>query len=304
MSMTILIFGTNGMLSSYLSTYFHKKDSGNIINLLGIEEPKDYFFSYFKQIDLLKDEIDYTLLRQADLIIYAAGAGIQSALNTDTDLMYCLNLYVPIDLCNTLKKLNYTGFYISFGSYMEIGLNEDENQVFDEKQIELSDLPATNDYALSKRLLTRFMGNLKTPFSFWHFILPNTFIKDETGTRLIPYVLEYLNKTKKGETCDVPRFSSGDQIRQYVNFEDVCISISKCLELGIPSGIYNIGGGEILSVRELIIRLFNHFQLPLSDEMFGKDTRRDVGIRSLKLNGEKIRREIGYLPDQLIESIL
>jgi UDP-glucose 4-epimerase len=302
--MTISIFGTNGMLSSSLSMYFHKTDAGNIINLFGLEEPNDYFFSSFRQTDLLKDEIDYNLLKESDLIIYAAGAGVQSAKDTDSILMYKLNLYVPIVLCNTLIKNNYKGVYISFGSYMEIGLNNDETLFFNEKQIELSDLPVTNDYALSKRLLTRFMGSLKAPFRFWHFILPNTFVRNETGTRLIPYVLEYIYKIKKGESCDVPGLSSGEQIRQYINFEDICFVITKSLEFDIPSGTYNIGGGEILSVRELILRLFNYFKLPVSDEMFGKETRRDAGIKSLKLNGEKINGEIGYLPHQLIESIL
>ena len=302
--MIISIFGTNGMLSSYLATFFSQRETKNVINLLGNEKPNGTLYTNYYYIDLLSDEIDYHLLLKSDLILYASGTGVQASIKADSEVIYQVNLSVPIDICCKLKKYNYKGIYVSFGSYMEIGLNDNKNAFFDEKQIELSKLPVTNDYALSKRLLTRFMGNLIANFRFWHFILPNIFIKDDFGTRLIPYVLSYLRKTKNREICDFPKFSSGNQVRQFVNFEDVCLSLTKCLEYDIPSGVYNIGGGEILSVKELIVRLFNHFQLPIYDEMFGKDIRRDGDIKSLKLNGDKLKKVIGYLPDQQIESIL
>ncbi|MFZ4522776.1 MAG: NAD-dependent epimerase/dehydratase family protein [Bacteroidales bacterium] len=302
--MVVSVFGTNGMLSSFLSSFFSKVFSGNEVNVYGIKKPEDYLFTKFIPTDFLNDEIDWGLLIKSDLIIYAAGAGVQAAINTNPDLVYKLNLNVPLTICNTLKKNNYEGVYISFGSYMEIGLNDNDAKLFDEKEIELSSNTVSNDYALSKRLLTRFMGNLTAPYRFWHFILPNIFIKNEIGTRLIPYVLNYIKKTKNGEHSELPKLSSGNQIRQYINFEDVCYVITKCLEYKIPSGIYNIGGGEALSIKELIIRLFNYYQVPICDEMFGREVRRDGDIKSLKLNAGKLQILIGYLPHQKIESIL
>ena len=302
--MIISIFGTNGMLSKYLTYYFINQNSSNIVNVLGLEEPNDYKYSNFTKINLINDEIDYNIIIDSDVIIYAAGAGVQAALKTDSKLMYELNLYIPVNICNELKERNYNGIYISFGSYMEIGINNDENAVFDELHVELSRLPVTNDYALSKRLYTRFMGCFQSPYRFWHFILPNIYVKNETGTRLIPYVLNYLKKMKKGEKSKPPKFSSGDQIRQYINFEDTCYSIVKCIEANVESGVYNIGGGEIFSIKELIIRLFSFYQIPIHNEMFGHEKRRDNEIKSLKINGDKLKKEIGYSPSQRIESIL
>lgn len=301
--MIISIFGTNGMLSTYLSKLFFQ-DKRYILNLYGIEKPTNYLYTNYNYIDLLNDEIDYDSLLKSDLIIYASGAGVQAALNTKSELMFHLNLHVPIKICNKLKEYNYKGIYISFGSYMEIGLNADENISFDETQIKLSPLLVTNDYALSKRLLTRFMGDLFAPYQFWHFILPNIFVKDEEGTRLIPYVLDYLRKTSNGELCDLPRFSSGEQIRQYISLEDIGMVILSCIKYNICSGIYNIGGGEVMSIKELITRLFNYYNLPISDKMFSKEVRRDGDIKSLKINGKKLENAIGYQPHQKIESIL
>lgn len=291
------------MLSTYLSKLFFQNER-YIINLYGIEKPIECLYTNYIYIDLLKDEINYDTLIKSDLIIYAAGAGVQAAVNTKSELMFHLNLYVPIKICNKLKEYNYKGIYISFGSYMEIGLNADEKISFDETQIKLSPLLVTNDYALSKRLLTRFMGDLIAPYQFWHFILPNTFVKDEKGTRLIPYVLDYLRNTRNGELCDLPLFSSGDQIRQYISLEDIGMVIIRCLKYSISSGTYNIGGGEVLSIKELITRLFNYYNLPISDKMFSKEVRRDGDIKSLKITGQKLENKIGYIPHQKIESIL
>ncbi|MDD2799765.1 MAG: NAD(P)-dependent oxidoreductase [Bacteroidales bacterium] len=301
--MTVSIIGSNGMLSTFLSKFF-KEEQNNQLHVYGIVQPKNYNFDSFTYTDLLKDEIDYNLLIQSDLIVYASGAGVEAALQTKAELMYQLNLFVPINICNKLKELEYKGKFISFGSYMEIGINSNENIQFDEKQIETSDLAVSNDYALSKRLLTRFVGNLIAPYQYWHFILPNLFVKNETGTRLIPYVLGYVNKIKSGNSTDMPSFSSGTQLRQYINLDDLCLVIKKSIECNIKSGIYNVGGGEILTIRELITRLFNFYQIDVTDEMFNKEVRRDGDIKSLKISGIKLMNEIGYLPHQKIESIL
>lgn len=299
--MLISIIGTNGMISSYLATFFAQNN--NTVNVYGIERPQGYLFSNYIYNDLLKGKLDYEDLIKSDLIIYAAGAGVQAGIKTDAELMYQLNVFIPIKICVQLRDKNYEGAYISFGSYMEIGVNDDEAVFFNEKQIELSTLPVTNDYAMSKRLLTRFMGSFKSPYKFWHFILPNVFMVNEKGTRLIPYVINYLVRTSEGELCEFPKFSSGNQVRQYINFEDVCIVITKCLDKMIESGVYNIGGGEVLSIRNLIERMFSYYKLSVSDEMFGIDIRRDSDIKILKISGEKLLNEIDYLPVQKIESI-
>ena len=71
----------------------------------------------------------------------------------------------------------------------------------------------------------------------------------------------------------------------------------------ISSGIYNIGGGEFLSIRSLIERLFAIYHVPCLDSFFGKETRRDGDIKSLCLCGDKLKDELGVLPSATIEDI-
>lgn len=302
--MNVAIIGSNGMLSMALTKYFYAQ-SDTIVDVYGLDAPKGYECTNFYQINLLKDKLDYDKLVKADVIVYASGAGVQAALKTDSSLMYALNVNVPVEMTIMLKKHGYKGTYVSFGSYMEIGLNDVDGKAFDEDDVICSPLPVTNDYALSKRLYGRYMKDLMADYTHLHFILPNMFSEDDLkpGTRLVPYVLKYLQDYKAGRPTETPSFSAGTQTRQYITLEEVMVVLSKALDKHIASGIYCIGGGEFFSIRNLIERLFKLYDVPCKDEYFGKEVRRDGDIKSLRINGEKLKRAIGFLPNQTIENI-
>lgn len=292
------------MLSTALTRYFmHLK---NEVNIYGLDTPVDYSCTNFTHVDLVKVPLDVIPLLDSDVIIYAAGAGVQAALHADSGLMYQLNMKVPIDITLNLKKQNYRGIYISFGSYMEIGMNDENAKAFTEEEIICSLLPVTNDYALSKRLYSRYMADLWVEYTYWHFILPNMFSYDDfkPGTRLIPYVLQYLQAYKQGLNPEEPRFSAGNQTREFILMEDVFAIISKSVETGLPSGIYNMGGGEFQSIRELIETLFNSFGVSCKDSYFGQEQRRDGNIKSLRLNAMKLKKALNALPSTtLLEAL-
>lgn len=302
--MNVAIIGSNGMLSMALTKYFYAQPD-TIVDVYGLDAPKGYECTYFYQINLLKDKLDYDKLVKADVIVYASGAGVQAALKTDSSLMYALNVNVPVEMTIMLKKHGYKGTYVSFGSYMEIGLNDVEGKAFDEDDVICSPLPVTNDYALSKRLYGRYMKDLIADYTHLHFILPNMFSEDDLkpGTRLVPYVLKYLQDYKAGKPTETPSFSAGTQTRQYITLEEVMVVLSKALDKHITSGIYCIGGGEFFSIRNLIERLFKLYDVPCKDEYFGKEVRRDGDIKSLRINGDKLKSAIGFLPNQTIENI-
>lgn len=302
--MNIAIIGANGMLSMALTKYFYSLPD-TVVDVYGLDAPKGYECANFYQANLLKDKLNYDRLVEADVIVYASGAGVQAALKTDSSLMYALNVNVPIEMTIQLKKHNYQGVYVSFGSYMEIGLNNEDGKAFDEDEVICSNLPVTNDYALSKRLYGRYMKDLISDYTHLHFILPNMFSEDDLkpGTRLVPYVLKYLQDYKAGKPTETPSFSAGTQTRQYITLEEVMLVLSKSLEQHISSGVYCIGGGEFFSIRSLIERLFKLYNVPCKDEYFGKEVRRDGDIKSLRIKGDKLEKAIGFLPNQTVEDI-
>lgn len=303
--MKIAIIGTNGMLSVALTKFFYGQTDVEI-ETFGLDEPKDYACNHFHQVNLLKDKLDYPYLASFDVIIYASGAGVQAALHTDPSLMYALNVNAPIEITLQLKKCGYKGVYISFGSYMEIGINDKDGKEFTENDVVCSPLPVSNDYALSKRLYGRYMRDFNANFLAWHFILPNMFSSDDfkPGTRLIPYILQYVQNKKNGVACDEPKFSAGTQTRQFIFLDEVMTVLQKVIEMKIPSGIYNIGGGEFYSIRTLIERVFAFYNEPCKDSFFGQSVRRDGDIKSLRISGEKLYKAIGFLPTSTIENVL
>ena len=293
------------MLSVALTKFFYGQTNVEV-DVFGLDEPKGYDCNRFHQTNLLKDKIDYSYLVTFDVIVYASGAGVQAALNTDSSLMYALNVNAPIEMTLQLKKHGYKGIYISFGSYMEIGINDEDGKIFSEDDVVCSALSVSNDYALSKRLYGRYMRDFSADFTVWHFILPNMFSSDDfkPGTRLIPYILQYIQNKKNGVECESPKFSAGLQTRQFIFLDEVMLVLQKTIEKQIPSGIYNVGGGEFFSIRSLIERIFTFYKVPCEESFFGQSVRRDGDIKSLRISGEKLYKAIGYLPSSKIEDLL
>ncbi|UKK47502.1 NAD(P)-dependent oxidoreductase [Prevotella sp. E9-3] len=302
--MKIAIIGANGMLSVALTKYFYGRPDTTVV-VYGLDEPQGYTCDSFTKVNLVTQTLNYEDVAIADVVIYSSGAGVQAALSTPSLLMYQLNVSAPIAITLGLKKAGFKGIYVSFGSYMEIGVNEEEGKAFNEDEVVCSTLPVTNDYALSKRLYGRYMRDFKADFTTYHFILPNMFSEDDLkpGTRLVPYTLQYLQDYCAGKKPEAPKFSAGTQTRQFITLEEMIQTVDKSIMAHIPSGLYCVGGGEFLSIRNLIERLFKIYDVPCKEEYFGQSVRRDGDIRSLCLNGEKLKKALDYLPISTIEEI-
>lgn len=302
--MKIAIIGANGMLSVALTKFFYGRPDTTVV-VYGLDEPQGYDCDSFTKVNLVTQALNYEEVAATDVVIYASGAGVQAALSTPSLLMYQLNVNAPIAITLGLKKTGFKGTYVSFGSYMEIGINDEEGRAFNEDDVVCSTLPVSNDYALSKRLYGRYMRDFNAEFTAYHFMLPNMFSEDDLkpGTRLVPYTLQYLQDYCAGKNPEAPKFSAGTQTRQFITLEEMIQTVDKAVRAHIPSGLYCVGGGEYLSIRSLIERLFAIYNVPCKDEYFGQSVRRDGDIRSLKLDGTKLFKALGYQPDKTIEAI-
>jgi nucleoside-diphosphate-sugar epimerase len=302
--MKIAIIGANGMLSVALTKYFYGRPDTTVV-VYGLDEPQGYACDSFTKINLVTQTLDYEEVATSDVVIYASGAGVQAALNTPSLLMYQLNVSAPIAITLGLKKVGFKGTYVSFGSYMEIGTNDEEGKAFNEEEVVCSPLPTNNDYALSKRLYGRYIRDFKAEYTIYHFILPNMFSEEDLkpGTRLVPYTLQYLQDYCDGKNPESPRFSAGTQTRQFITLEEMVKIVDKAIVSIIPSGLYCVGGGEFISIRNLIERLFDIYGVPCKNDYFGQSVRRDGDIKSLCLNGSKLKSVLSHLPNSKIEEI-
>ena len=271
----VAVIGTNGLLSNYIG--FYCEESKFSISWFGLEPPALFKGSSFYKINLLNDDLDYEALSKYDFIIYACGAGIQSNLSESTNLIYGLNTFIPIQIMEQLSLVNFTGSFVTFGSYFEIGSNDNDIS-FNESDVLNSRLAVPNHYSISKRLLSTFSVSHSYKFSHFHYILPTIYGPLESCHRLIPYTI---NALRNGDTL---QFTSGIQLRQYVYVGD----IPKIIFSNERSGIYNIGGSEIYSVKEIVEKIHNMFGVVMNSSIFGKLNRVDVGMKNLKLNDSKL----------------
>lgn len=280
--MKIAIIGTNGFLSTAIAKFFYAREW--IVDMYGLEKPNHpyHFYSY---LNLAKDMIDSESLLLSDIIVYASGAGIQSNLNEEASLIYELNTFAPIRICNLLQERRYNGMFITFGSYFEMGESKLKKPVV-EIDVISSQAYAPTDYITSKRLLTRFVTSYKHDFTHWHFILPTIFGPDENPKRLIPYTINNIRSNN-----DL-HFTSGEQVRQYIYVEDVISYIEVAVQCELPSGVYNVAGNTILSVKEIVENIARKMDVVLNLNVFGQDNRSDVTMQYLALDDSLIRKYV------------
>lgn len=250
----------------------------------GNNEPVSHQFKAFHKINLLHDKIDYKKLAQSDVIIYASGAGIQSNVKQSYEAIFELNTFLPIKICKELSDNNYQGFFVTFGSYFEIGNNSQSKQ-FTELDIANSIHEVPNDYCVSKRLLTRFANSSAFTFNHLHLILPTIYGEMEGKHRLIPYTISSIKENRPMQ------FTSGKQVRQYLFVGDVPKIIFELIAKKME-GIYNISGTETHSVREIVEMICDFYGLPTDDKIFGTAERYDIGMQNLQLDSSLIKNRL------------
>lgn len=293
--MKIAIIGTNGFLSTTIARYAIEK--GWALDMYGLDKPTKHTYTQFYPIDLMSGDIAMDKLCDADIIVYAVGAGVQSNLNESADLIYALNVNAPVRLCNALKQTEYNGVFITFGSYFELG-EADLHRPATEDDIITASTPAPTDYVVSKRMLTRFVTSYKHEFKHWHFVLPTIYGPGENPKRLIPYTI---NAIRNGEEL---HFTSGEQVRQYLYVGDVAKVLDMAHAQSLSSGIYNIAGSEEFTVRELVESIHAHFNMQVPDKCFGSAVRTDVGMKYLALNKSTLLGKIGYCANTMQAEII
>lgn len=278
--MKISILGTNGFLSNAIGKYAN--EHGWKLDMYGLAAPDSVSYDSFLKINLMDKNLNCSSMLDSDIIIYAIGAGVQSNLNESADLIYALNVTVPKNICNNLHAMDYKGVFVTFGSYFELG-ETDLRRPATEQDIINASAPASTDYVISKRMLTKFVTSYKHNFPHWHFILPTIYGPGENPHRLIPYTI---NAIKNGEELHL---TSGNQVRQYLYVDNVASVLASAYEASLPSGIYNIEGTDTFSVRQIVELIFVSFNQPLPNNCFGEIERFDEGMKYLSLDGTKLK---------------
>jgi len=283
MSFKVCVIGSNGFLgrkivekfklNKYYISGFSREDANNL--------DKHYFFNHPQK------PIDYNLLLEHDIIIYAVGAGVQSNSKETVNDIYYLNAFLPIEIILFLENNKWDGKFITFGSYFEIGYNN-EKKFYSEEDVVLSPNKVPNEYCTSKRILARFLNSRNINIKYFHLILPNIYGKGENENRLLPYLIDSIINGNK------LKLTSGDQLRQYIHVDDIVKYIDIILNENITSGYYNITNEDPLTVKEIVYLVHNLLGKQCSEEIFGTNERNDASMNVLLLSSKKASSEFKY----------
>lgn len=283
--MKISILGTNGFLSTAIAKYANRQHW--VLDTYGLYVPVNYDYVHFYKVDFMDVDLECSSLLDSDIIVYAIGAGIQANLNEGFNMIYKLNVTAPVIICNRLKELGYKGVFVTFGSVFEMGETKEE-RFFTEEDVITSLCVAPNDYAVSKRMLSKFVASYKHEFKHWHFYIPTIYGVGENPRRLIPYTI---NAIRNGEEL---HFTVGDQTRQYVHVNEVPRLLEMAFDNDLPSGLYNVEGKETLTVKEIVCMIHQTLGKEVPKGCFGNVQRLDTGMKYLALDGKKLKDAIGF----------
>jgi nucleoside-diphosphate-sugar epimerase len=282
--MKVAVIGSNSLLASYIIDHLLAIGNCQLV-LFGKTEPIEgnelVTFNYF---NYPAQSLDFAALLSFDAIIYCAAAGVQSSAMTDTLLIYQINAFLPIQIINYLNDNSFSGVWISFGSYFEIGNNNDV-RLFSEVEVASSTLSVPNHYCLSKRLLTRFVSGDLHKINAYHLILPTIYGARENSIRIIPYIVGALREGRKLQ------LSAGIQVRQYLHCQDVVTLVALLLRGGYTTGIYNIANEKPIRIADLVQHIFSTFNQD-SQLYLGTLNTRDESMKYLALSTEKIAKQI------------
>lgn len=287
----IAILGASSFLSTYIISGFNQEAFE--LTLYSRSNSNNHFkfelFDYPNIIPDFKDLLEY------DVIIYCAAAGVQSSVKNTSDEVYGLNTFLPIRIINYLNDNNYLGKFISFGSYFEIGA-QNELKGFTEKEVVFSENKVPNSYCLSKRIFTRYVHDVLNSCKHYHLILPSIYGKGENSNRLIPYLV---NSLKNNNSLEL---TAGNQIRQFLHARDVSSFVQILIKEDCTPGIYNLATQHNY-VSDVVKILFDLFKRDSNDSL-GKIQKMDESMKILLLD-DSISRSTGWYPRvSLIEGIL
>ncbi len=119
--------------------------------------------------------------------------------------------------------------------------------------------------------------------------------------KLIPLmILNARNKTA------LPVYGDGLQIRDWLYVEDHCKAIDLVAREGKPGAVYNVGGHNertnLFIVKTIIDYLHNHADCGIDESLITHVTDRKGHDRRYGIDPEKIKNELGWLPETAFEN--
>ncbi|KIN31384.1 MULTISPECIES: dTDP-glucose 4,6-dehydratase [Bacillus] len=160
---------------------------------------------------------------------------------------------------------------------------------------ETTPLSPNNPYSASKAssdlLVLSYVKTHKLPAIITR--CSNNYGPYQHSEKMIPTIIRH---AKQG--LPVPLYGDGLQIRDWLFAEDHCRAIKLILEKGTDGEVYNIGGGNERTNKELASAIFKHLGC---EELFAHVEDRKGHDRRYAINASKLKNELGWRQEVTFE---
>jgi dTDP-glucose 4,6-dehydratase len=254
--------------------------AGTLKNLDSI--PKDSF--RFIQGDICDESLVSRLVAETDLVInFAAESHVDRSI-TDPGSFIETNVKGTHNLLEATRRAGEK-------RYLQISTDEVYGTIKEGSWSEDYPLLPNSPYSASKASADLITRSYFRTFGLNSSVTrcSNNYGPNQFPEKVIPLFITNLMDGKK-----VPLYGDGLNVRDWLHVDDHCRGIHSVLLNGQPGEIYNIGGGEELTNKELTNIILNAFgkgdeSIEYVPDRLGHDFRYSVNIK-------KISSELGYSP--------
>lgn len=204
---------------------------------------------------------------------------------------------IEVNLLGTLNVLEVSAFCSTVEHFVFIGSAEeygDNDAPFLEEQKERPASAYTYSKTASKILLEALSSHQAIPFTY---LRPTLVYGPNQGEEMfLPALIKSLRSGNRF------RLTKGEQLRDYLHVEDLCIAILKVIEAPKKAAgqIYNVGSGEVKSIRDVAKIVAQKINAEgLLD--IGAIPYREKEIFDYRVSIDKIKEDLGWEPMTSIE---
>lgn len=318
----ILVTGGAGFIGSNFIHYILKKEpdifvvnldaltyAANLDNLRNLPDDSRYLFIHGNICD--QGLVAELLIKYKISIIvnFAAESHVDRSINSPIQFIQT-NIFGTFSLLEAAKKawIEAKIFSVSEVRFHHVSTDEvygslaPDDQPFDELTPYKPNSPYAATKASSDHLVRAYFKTYGLPVTITN--CSNNYGPYQFPEKLIPLtILNAINGRP------IPVYGDGQQIRDWLYVEDNCEAIWDVIIKGVPGEKYNVGGGNQVNNVKVIKKICNLLDdiLPNSkytphDKLIKYIADRPGHDRRYAINMEKIKREIGWIPKESLDS--
>jgi dTDP-glucose 4,6-dehydratase len=256
----LLVTGGAGFIGSHFIRGFLKNHSewelinvdkltyaGNLANLSDIKAQPRY---HFVQGDICGDDLP-PLCRGVDAVVhFAAETHVDRSIDDDQNFLKT-NIWGTRNLLEAIRRFKIP-------RYIHISTDEVYGSIDRGQASESSPLLPNSPYSASKAAGDLLVRAYRETYGIPAVIIrsSNNFGPNQFPEKIIPLFITHLLEKKK-----VPLYAQGENRRDWIYVEDNCEAIEALFVRGQDGEIYNVGGDNEFTNRELTLKILSHFGL-------------------------------------------